>query len=466
MIGSMPQHGNRIRRYCALVLFLSLASLSAASVRLGQMFDDPNSSERILSDREFLRPLMPYEQEAARQLKVSLVTMGKGDPLYVWFGHSGIAISDTKGERSVLYDYGIFSFDDDFYQTFAIGRLNYEVWATATAARIALATEENRDIYELVLNLPDSAKLEVLSVLNYNVQQEHQTYLYHHYRENCSTRIRDIIDKAVGGQLHAWASTIPMEESIRQLVGRHTYASPFVDWTLNFLQSGTIDKPITLWEAMFLPALLEDALRQFSYVDEYGQRVPIAGERIVHHVATEGARAPVLDSWHPMTLQGMCFALAVGLLCILLGRFQGAPYMTALRRVFRFLYGIVNFIWTLSASVLSILLIFMMTGSNHDVTYFNENILIVNPLVLVLAVLALASAFGNARALRGFRKMNTAMTFVIIAVILLKLVFIDLMIQQNWQIILTMLPLHLCNSTIPFERILVRKRRVIDDSDF
>lgn len=46
-------------------------------------------------------------------------------------------------------------------------------------------------------------------------------------------------------------------------------------------------------------------------------------------------------------------------------------------------------------TVLSLVLIFMMCFSNHDVTYFNENIVIVNPLLIIPLCSALRCLFGK-----------------------------------------------------------------------
>ena len=429
--------------------------VSAASFQPPIHLQDPHSSEAMLADREFIGPLEPNEQAVADRLRISLTTMGRGDPLYVWFGHSGLVVTDSQNGRSVMYDYGIFSFDDDFYRTFALGRLNYEVWATSEPARNDLAIEEDRTITKISLDLPASSKLELVNFLNYNVQPEHNTYLYHHYRENCSTRIRDLIDKAVGGEFKTWATSIEYDETLRQMVMRHTAVSPFVDWVLNFLQSGSIDKPITLWEAMFLPEVLEQALLEFHYAD--GR--PIVNDSETIHTATEGIRPPVLDTWRSMTIPGMLFGLSLGLLSLFFGRVMTESKFATIRRTGLLFHGLINFLWTFATGLLSILLVFMMFASNHDVTYFNENILFVTPWLMVMAFQALRSAFGHEKSLSRFRKANTVMLLLVGIVVVLKGVLFDVMIQRNWQIIFTMLPLYVCNSTIPFERLFRRKSR-------
>jgi hypothetical protein len=448
-----------------LLIFWSL-TLPAISLYPTLQLDDPMASEKVLSDKEFIRELNEQEKSAANQLEISLTTMGRGDPLYIWFGHSGLVVTDRNSERSVMYDYGIFSFDDDFYQTFALGRLNYEVWATSAPARHALAIEEDRTTSSITLNLPASATLELVNFLNFNIQPENNTYLYHHYNENCSTRIRDLIDKTVGGQFKEWATSIPYEESIRQMVMRHTAASPGIDWTLNFLQSGVIDKPITLWEAMFLPAVLEQALLDFSYTDGSGTVVPIvSGERKIIHEATPGIRPLVMQSYRSMTPYGLLFGFFVGILSLVFGRVMTSSKYTWVQSMGRISEGWLNFIWTFATGILGTLLLFMMIASNHDVTYFNENILFANPWLLVMSIQALASAFGKEKAIQRFRKGNTVLALLIAVSIILKGVFFDLLIQQNWQIMLTLLPIYIANSSIPFERLFRKRHKFLDDDD-
>jgi hypothetical protein len=459
--------GNFLRRTVQILLVLLIGfPLVAVSLVPGSRFEDPNASQTMLAGRDFTKALTASEQLSADLLELHLTTMGKGDPLYVWFGHTGLVVTDKRNNRSVMYDYGIFSFDDDFYQTFAMGRLNYEVWATSAEARYDLARSENRDISNITIHVPDAAKMELVRFLNYNIQPENSTYLYHHYRENCSTRIRDIIDKAVDGQFQAWARAIPMDETLRQLVMRHTYASPFIDWTLNFLQSGSIDKPISLWEAMFLPAVLEQALLDFSYIDESGHEIPIATDRRILNSAPVGARAPVLESYQSMTLPGFWFGLLVGLVSLLFGRVIASSQSNGLRRFGQLVEGLLGFAWAMVVGVLSSLLLFMMLASSHDVTYFNENIVFATPWALVMAVQSLRGAFGKDAARRRFRQANTIMAILVGTTIVMKVIFLDLLVQQNWQILLTLLPMYLCNSSIPFERFFERKRRILDDSDW
>ena len=444
--------------YITLVfsVFLCVQSLIfAVSLAPGLPEADPFSSQSLLREYDFDTVLSESERSAADNLLIQLATMGKGDPLYVWFGHSALVVSDLRNNRSVMYDYGIFSFDDDFYQTFAMGRLFYEVWATSANARYDLAIDEDRDLRVITLDLPPEGKLALVKFLNFNILPENQTYLYHHYNENCATRLRDIIDKAVGGQFKTWAQSTPSPYTIREHVMRHSYSSPFVDWVLNYLQSGRIDAPISLWEAMFLPAVLEEAIREFSYTTKTGEIVRLMLDSEVLNIeSTQAGRTPVLETYQSMTLPSAGFGLGIGIITLLLSMLFLRSHTASLIRTSHILLGTINWLWTFFVGICSTVLLFMMLFTSHDVTYGNENIVFANPWLLVMSFWSLQILFGSKKALLRFKRSCSWLSIITLCYILLKAMLPDLLIQQNWQILLTMLPLYILNSNFSFSRLI------------
>ena len=59
------------------------------------------------------------------------------------------------------------------------------------------------------LNLPPAARLELQRFLRWNQQPEHRFYHYDYYRDNCSTRVRDALDRVLGGAIRAQTDAIP-----------------------------------------------------------------------------------------------------------------------------------------------------------------------------------------------------------------------------------------------------------------
>ena len=413
-----------------LLLISFLSPLFGLSVGFSEVKEDPNSSLNLLKGRVFDYPLSEAELGIAADLEFSLATVGKGEALYEWFGHSGIIVTEKSSNRSVMYDFGIFSFDDNFYQTYALGNLNYEVWATSAPLRIKMTVEENRYLSLLTLNLSPSAKLETLNLLNFTTREPNNIYLYHHYRENCATRIRDIIDGATDGKLQQWAESVVIDETLRQLVDNKTDFSPLINWTLNFLQSGVIDKPITYWDAMFLPSVLEEGLIEFSRLTD----IDLANTKEIINQAPQPKKSVTLF-FVPL------FALAVSLISL---------YLFYSKR--KKLYSVINFVWSFCFGLLSCLLLFMMVMTNHDVTYFNENIIFASPFLLVAAFILLI------KGTESFRVANTAMLFILIAYIALKFAFREIFYQNNIQIIVTFLPLYLFNSSLVLRNLTAKEQ--------
>ena len=66
--------------------------------------------------------LAPNQRAWAEEIAISLLTVGPGDPLHAWFGHSALIV-DLPNGSSIMYDWGIFDdTQEHFYLNFEIGR--------------------------------------------------------------------------------------------------------------------------------------------------------------------------------------------------------------------------------------------------------------------------------------------------------------------------------------------------------
>lgn len=429
-----------------LQLFFPLALLScgllfALSAPNVEPLFDPNSSQVLLEPREFHHILTPGEESAADNLIIQVATLGKGDPLYVWFGHTALVITDIHNNRKVMYDYGVFSFGSGFYKTFIQGHLLYEVWATSFELRLNQAMEEDRTFSLITLDLEPSAKLELVKFLNFNLQNEYNHYLYHHYNENCATKVRDIIDKAVGGALKEWAQATESEFTIRQNVERYTAFSPVISWVINYLQSGRIDRSISRWEQMFLPLELEQALLEFSYVDSNGNEKALVKDRqLLYQQSTPERRGRILDTYRNLNHRYLLAALLLATVIALSGRSQRRlPFVVA---------QILNFIWLTFMGVLGLLLLYLMVATRHDVTYWNENILLTNPVLLVMAFQALRLRHGE----HSLIQLSRVMLGLSLTLLVAKFLFPEVLFQNNYQVLVTLIPLFAANCRFRFPK--------------
>ncbi|MDR0451885.1 MAG: DUF4105 domain-containing protein, partial [Treponema sp.] len=321
-------------------------------------------------------------------LTVKIAVMGPGDELYFWWGHIALVIDDAFTGESRFFDYGVFSFESDrFFSNFAFGRLRYSCGVSLAERSYRVYRETNRDITVYTLDLPPEVRDEVRRFAETNVLPENKYYWYHHFKDNCSTRIRDIVDLAVGGQFKAAFGDAAGRYTLRQHVRRHTWFSPFFDWILNFWMGQDIDKPITVWEEMFLPQEVGNRIEDFTYTGPDGvRRKLVAKTEILYRAAN---RPPVLDVPRRQWPRELALGLAVSALAVflaLLGR--GRP--VASRAGLGLLQSFLGLFFGAAGSVL----LFMTFFTNHDYTYHNINIIYINPLLFAAVPLGILYARG------------------------------------------------------------------------
>lgn len=348
--------------------------------------------------------------------KISLVTIGEGKPLYSWFGHSALLV-EAPNYPAYVYDYGSFSFDEDsFYKNFAMGRLWFCCSVSYATYELAYLESTGRSYHAVELNLSASQKKAIINFLNINASEENRIYLYNHYTDNCATRLRDIINYATDGSFQAWATEIE-GRTFRQLASSALSKNRPVQWVLEFLQSGKIDGSATLWDEMFLPSILEKAVIQ------YGMQSGLVQSDISDYSPSEvEPKNNILFS--------VIVGLSLGILSILLLLWSNH------RGIYKGFTFTVNLIFGLLGS----LLMFMMFFTNHNVTWYNENILFINPVLLVMAIMSLRH---KPKKLAPVYKVLLGIMAVLVV---LKLVLPSVFLQDNWCVFLMIAPYYLANT--------------------
>ncbi len=390
-----------------------LPVLGAASVR-GPVSEDSFEGTEALALFDFTDE-EGLDNDYLDQVSFTLVTQSPGRPVYSWFGHTGLVVDTPYG--STMYDWGVFSFSPSFYIDFVFGRLYYSLLPSRPSARIASATQEGRHVDAVPLPMDNAAKRATIQFLNLNNQPENRTYLYDYYFDNCATRVRDIINAASGGAFKTWAEGISTGHSLRELSTQCMSRSTLVSFTLNFLQASSIDHEATLWEACFLPSVLDKAVQEWT------------GQEAI--VLNEGDGDEAGQSYLFIT------SLCAG---VLLAALYGALLATGHRRA----YGISSVLLWLYLFLLGTVLLFVMCFTDHAVTYGNENIAFVNPLLVIPFVQSLSCIIRGRKAKFGASRSTFRLLLALeIISLVLKGLFMDTFIQDNLAVHALVLPLYL-----------------------
>jgi hypothetical protein len=370
------------RRLRILPLVLAMMGGLGASAARAQI----PASARVM-------PPLETRDSVGSRLKVMLLTMGPGDEVWEKFGHDAIWIHDPATGEDVAYNYGMFDFNQaNFFVNFARGRMLY--W---TAGFDALATmdayaQHNRSVWVQELNLSPRQKLQLKSFLEWNVREENKFYRYDYYRDNCSTRVRDAIDRVTGGALRRQFTRIPSRVTYRSETERLTAGDVPTYTALMIGLAEPADVPISQWEEMFLPMRLRDHVRQAMIPGPDGQMVPLLkGERLaVASVGREAERTAPPRRIPIYLLAGIVLAVVAMALAFKAPRSKGA----------RVAYSVFAVLWTLLTGVGGIVLACLWLFTDHAIAYRNENLLQLSPFAVPLIVLLPALAAGARWAVR------------------------------------------------------------------
>jgi hypothetical protein len=379
------------------------------------------------------RPPWGTGESRGEDLVISLVTFSPGDDVASWWGHGSLVVEDKRLNHARLYNYGMFSFDSTMLGRYAMGRLEFWV-AEASVSRTYRAYESlNRDVRIQELNLTPEQRVQIGQLLADNVLPENREYLYHHYDDNCVTRLRDMVDKAVGGQLRQEASA-PGRMTLREHTRRYTAVSAPMSVLLDFLMNDEIDRPITRWQEAFLPDELERQVASFQVTGPDGQKAPLVAKSWAYFKSPTRPPPPEQPPGYAPWMLALGLAVGASAVGLAYGGRAGG-------RLPRVLLGLENVVLGLVLGLPGTILFIMWTVTNHTVTYRNENLFLANPLTLLALPLGLMLVFGSKRARAWLRIVWLALAASGVLGVLLKV--IPVFNQDNWRLIAFILPISL-----------------------
>ncbi len=346
-------------------------------------------------DQTVAGPAPAEPREPGDELRVWLVTAGPGDAVWEHYGHNALRVLDTRTGRDYSYDWGIFDFRQaDFMARFLQGRMLYMVARQRTDVVLDFYRETDREVVLQELDLTPAEKAMLRDAANRNALPRNRDFTYQYFLDNCSTRIRDLLDRVLGGALSRAFEGQATGLSYRHHARRLTQVDPLVYTGADLALGSPADRPISAWEELFLPLALRDRIRGVRITRDGETRPLVRGEE-VRYSSTRPAEPAEPPEW-------LGRYLTLGLLLGALFAAAGAPRVRSspvLRR------GIVALAtgWSLAAGGAGTILALLL-ATDHVFSWWNENLFLVNPLLLGLAVLLPLSTRseawrGRARAL-------------------------------------------------------------------
>jgi hypothetical protein len=382
---------------------------------------DPFESEVELKKFDIVNNLSADDNIFLDNTSISLLTKDPGKEIYSWFGHTEVLIETPN--TSLVYDFGVFSFNiDNFYTKFIQGKMYYLLYVTHFDQNLSNSEAQNRSVNKTKLELTNEQKASIINFLYYNSENENRTYLYDFYKDNCATRVRDILNWVTNDDFKTWAQNQDSNGTFRELSNRSLFKNPFVFWCLNAIQGQAADNTGTLWDDMYLPTHLQEALITYN---KFGNN-----QSVLYN--SDNITAPVEDknNNHILLFSALSFILsAFGLLLKRTKQIRNSR-----------IYGIYNILIISFLLVISGAIFFLSFFSSIGAAWYNENLLFLNPITIIflmyLSIRTLNKKKTPLKKLMQFERGSRWYSHIIFVLFICKLIFSATLFQNNLNIMI------------------------------
>ncbi len=317
-------------------------------------------------------PAQLSESPPGTNLQVFVMTMGPGSEVWERFGHNAIWIRDTLQKRDLVYNYGTFDFrDPKLIPRFVMGRPVYWLGVGDLEGTLREYAIRERDVEVQELDLAPLKRAEIALRLAENARPDQRNYVYDYYRDNCSTRVRDLLDGVLGGALRQATTHKAAEGTLRWHTHRSLANNKLMYLGILSALGPAVDQSLDQWGEMFLPAKVQERLRELRVPGEDGRIVPLVKRESRLLDIGRYTVEPQPPHWGPM-FSLVALAATLALLSGLIDGPLGAPGR------------LLGALWLLLAGVGGVLLLFMWGATNHVATAGNRNLLLLSPVALLV----------------------------------------------------------------------------------
>ncbi|MGY1459526.1 lipoprotein N-acyltransferase Lnb domain-containing protein [Luteimonas sp. A534] len=353
--------------------------------------------------------------------RIGVATMQPGEIFFERFGHNAIVVDDPAAGPPLSYNFGFFDPEEpDFHQRFMRGDMQYRLAVLPLAQDLAYYESVGRGVAIQWLDLEEETATALAERLAWNARPENASYPYDYFLDNCSTRVRDALDAALGGLLARHLQGRSQGNTFRSEAVRLARPDRLMALGFDLGLGPAADRPNALWEDAFVPMRLAQSLRDVRLAD--GRPLVVAEEALLPHLL-EPEPVPRRVAWWPWLLVGVALAA-------LAWSQRHRPRAVAAAALP---------VWLLCAALGAVML-YIWLGTAHRFGWANHNLLLFNPLCILL----LPGAWRIARGRDGGLAFRIVLAVVTLGLLVAPfLLWMPLQTQRNAHWLALMLPLQL-----------------------
>jgi hypothetical protein len=317
--------------------------------------------------------------QPASDTVVYLLTCGPGTETYSIYGHSALRIVIPEKNSDLVYNWGVFDFNTpNFAWKFAKGRMDYWLGVVSLQNFLPDYSFEQRFVYSQRINLDASETKQLIALINENLKPENVKYRYDFYYDDCSTRIRDLLEKSIGKKLlypPAETGDIP---TFREMVGKYQRPYHWYKFGVDLIMGSSGDKKAAFRDRMFLPLDMQNGLSE-TVINRAGKMIPLL------------QNPEALLAFDPIVIRQLLFTAPEFVFTFLLIIILVLSAMLKNRKII----NLVDIIFFSVFSILALLMIFFNFFTDHQQMRWNLNIIWLNPFIIFCLVTLILKKAGT-----------------------------------------------------------------------
>ena len=189
--------------------------------------------------------------------EISIVTAGPGEALYEKFGHAAIRVKDSVLNLDLIYNYGVFDFNQpNFLLNFADGKMYYVLARYDFKYFISSYRKDKRWLKQQVLNLNKTEKQQLFLYLENNARIENATYPYDPFFNNCASKLKDITTAILKENVVLNSKNIKDKSTLRELMNQEITWNTWGNFGINLITGRILDQERNQLEYTYLPDYL------------------------------------------------------------------------------------------------------------------------------------------------------------------------------------------------------------------
>lgn len=228
---------------------------------------------------------------------------------------------------------------------------------------------EGRWVQSQKVNLESQEVIKLLQLIQENLKPENIKYRYDFFYDDCSTRIRDLLEKSTGDGMVYPPDLDGDPPTFRFMVTKYLQKAPWLKAGVDLLMGIPGNKKTTVRERMFLPVDMQEGLSDIV-INRSGKMIPLlSNPETVLESTNKSVSSKFLTS--PIVVFSILLILAILASALIRGKKQNRVFDIVIFSIF---------------SVLALLMIFFNFFTDHQQMKMNPNIIWLSPFVILCLI--------------------------------------------------------------------------------